>query len=254
MAKSTLSHTTRATNIRQKRDAEPSDMQYAHEQDNDAPGASRNAQPSENLGALYETIFIHLQQVITLDVADDTGLCSRIARIAADQFREYRNEENKLAVAVRCEKLFDIEALLHGAHDVSDAHAERRALLVKAMQAVDRATDILGTSPDWNADDLMASREIDRAAMDSEPARATATDDERLDLGRDANYEVTLLADVLQKEIVERDEHGDIGPIARGILARIKTLSDVVYEAAFSDLEERAEVSTMRRKMAGAGA
>lgn len=78
-----------------------------------------------------------------------------------------------------------------------------------------------------------------------------ALDADRQEVGRDANYELLLLAHILQREIIERDQSGVIAPIARGMLARLKTLSDVIYEAAFADEDERVEVSDLRRQMTG---
>lgn len=201
-----------------------------------------SAQSSDNnLGALYECISIHLHKVINVDDASDAVMCSRMARIAADRFRKFRDEETKLSVALRCEKLFDIDALLHGAHDVSDATRDRRALLGKAMQAVDRATDILGRSPDWNADDLMASpdrpcRSEARAAPDADPWRVK--------VAQRAAWEIEAIAALVEERL--RGGVRDQGELAlRSMLRRAARLASAQMTALSGDECTEADLTTI---------
>lgn len=82
-------------------------------------------------------------------------------------------------------------------------------------------------------------------------ATLVAVDEERQTIGSDANHEVRQLAELLQHEIQERDSCGEVAPIARGILARIKTLTDVVYEAAFCDEDAQTDLPDLQRVLYG---
>lgn len=201
-----------------------------------------NAAPSENnLGALYEAITISLHTVITHDDADDAAMCQRLARIAADHFRAFRDEEKRLPVALQCEKLFEIEALLHGAHDVSDATSERRAMLAKAMHAVDRATDILGSSPDWKADDLV---EAGKRRCLSAPSACPGGDPWRTELAERAAWEIEAIAALVEKRLREFDQDQEELPL-RALMRRAGRLACAQMSALSDHLATEDDVTTI---------
>jgi hypothetical protein len=81
------------------------------------------------------------------------------------------------------------------------------------------------------------------------PAVARSKGDPRIRLASSANYEVMLLSDLLLRHVAANDPGAEIAAIARGVLTRIHTLSDIIFEAVIQDGAEREDLDTLQRKL-----
>jgi len=61
----------------------------------------------------------------------------------------------------------------------------------------------------------------------------------RIELAKEALHELSQLVDVLRGFIAERDASGDVQYVARGMLARMRSLADAAGECIESDADER---------------
>lgn len=120
-----------------------------------AGAPAKDAPPAPPLPALYELIFVGLQQLIALDEIEGASMSLRLTRMAADRFREFRQAEASQPVAVALNVLYDVQALVQGAYDIEDVSSMRMQMLEPLRDTLEQVTDRLASSPDWNADDLL---------------------------------------------------------------------------------------------------
>lgn len=120
--------------------------------------APRAGDPTEvsPLPVLYEAIFMSLQQVLSLDEADDAAMSQRLTRMAADRFSQFRSNYGSGTRAGALQALYDVEALVRGAYDVVDATAARLRLLTPTLSVLQQATELLSASPERGAQDSSA--------------------------------------------------------------------------------------------------
>jgi hypothetical protein len=75
----------------------------------------------------------------------------------------------------------------------------------------------------------MANKTVSRAQR-NEPGAAAEICVKRLALARDALYEISLVSMALRDHIDAKDELGELAPLSRGMLSRVRLLSEAVSE------------------------
>lgn len=71
----------------------------------------------------------------------------------------------------------------------------------------------------------------------------------RIDLANDALLEITQLSQTLRDFIAANDKGGQVLYVARGLLARIQTLSEATSECIEARLEERGNDGALKERI-----